>query len=266
VVVVTGRISSQDPNLQNIPIRSELGREIRRGFIAAPGKVLVAADYSQIELRILAHLSGDPLLTKAFRERVDVHTETAAQVFGVALGEVTDLQRRIAKAVNYGLAYGQGEFGLSRALDIPRKEAGEYRDRYFERFPTIARFMDGVIAEAKARGGARTVFGRWRPIPDLASKSPMARRAAERVAQNTPMQGSGADIIKLAMIKTVDRIARDGLRAVMLLTVHDELVFEVDEADAERFGAAAKEEMEAAYTLSVPLDVDVGIAKNWADA
>ena len=266
VVAATGRISSQDPNLQNIPIRSELGREIRRGFVAAPGKVLLAADYSQIELRILAHLSGDPVLTKAFRERVDVHTETAAEVFGVAREAVTDVQRRIAKAVNYGLAYGQSDFGLARALDIPRKEAAEYSARYFDRFPTIRRFMEEVIAEARARGGARTVLGRWRPIPDLQSKSPMARRAAERVAQNTPMQGTGADLIKLAMLRTTERIAAEGLDAVMLLTVHDELVFEVAEADAERVGAAVQDEMQRVHTLAVPLDVDIGIARNWADA
>ena len=266
VVAATGRISSQDPNLQNIPIRSELGREIRRGFVASPGKRLLAADYSQIELRILAHLSGDPVLIKAFRERVDVHTETAAEVFGVAREQVSDLQRRIAKAVNYGLAYGQSDFGLSRALDIPRKEAKEYSDRYFERFPTIRQFMEGVVAEARARGGARTVLGRWRPIPDLTSKSPMARRAAERVAQNTPMQGTGADLIKLAMIRTSDRIAREGLDATMILTVHDELVFEVGEDVTERVGAAIKEEMERVHTLSVPLDVDIGVGANWADA
>ncbi|HEY0787260.1 MAG TPA: DNA polymerase, partial [Thermoanaerobaculia bacterium] len=266
VVAATGRISSQDPNLQNIPIRSELGLAIRRGFIAAPGKVLLAADYSQIELRILAHLSGDPVLTKAFRERVDVHTETAAEVFGVTREEVTSLQRRIAKAVNYGLAYGQSDYGLARALDIARKDAKEYSEKYFERFPTIRRFMENVVAEARARGGARTVLGRWRPIPDLASKSPMARRAAERIAQNTPMQGTGADLIKLAMIRTTDRIARDGLPATMLLTVHDELVFEVDEGKADAAGAAIREEMEQVYTLSVPLDVDIGIARNWADA
>ena len=266
VVAATGRISSQDPNLQNIPIRSDLGRAIRRGFVAAPGKRLVAADYSQIELRILAHLSGDPVLVKAFRERVDVHTETAAEVFSVPRGEVTDLQRRIAKAVNYGLAYGQSDFGLSRALDIPRKEAKEYSDRYFERFPTIRRFMENVVAEARARGGARTVLGRWRPIPDLTSKSPMARRAAERIAQNTPMQGTGADLIKLAMIRTTARIARERFDAAMILTVHDELVFEVAEEQAERLGAAMKEEMEAVYTLAVPLDVDIGISGNWADA
>jgi DNA polymerase-1 len=265
VIAATGRISSQDPNLQNIPIRSEIGREIRRGFIAAPGKLLVAADYSQIELRILAHLSGDPVLGAAFRDRVDVHTQTAAEVFAVAREEVTSLQRRVAKAVNYGLAYGQSDFGLARALDISRKEASEYSQKYFERFPTIRKFMEDVVAEARARGGSRTLLGRWRPIPDLRSKSPMARRQAERIAQNTPMQGAGADLIKLAMLKTSARIARERLDAALLLTVHDELVFEVDADRAEALGALVKEEMEHVHELAVPLEVDVGIGRTWAD-
>ena len=265
VVAATGRISSQDPNLQNIPIRSDIGMEIRRGFVAGPGKVLVAADYSQIELRIIAHLSGDPVLSRAFRDRVDVHTQTAAEVFSVPLDQVTALQRRVAKAVNYGLAYGQSDFGLARALDIPRKEAKEYSDRYFERFPTIGKFMEQVVADARNQLGARTLLGRWRPIPDIKSKSPMARRQAERIAQNMPMQGAGADFIKLAMIKTTDRIARDRLGASMLLTVHDELVWEVDPGRAEALAAAVKEEMESVHALSVPLDVDVGIARSWAD-
>ena len=266
VGAATGRLSSQDPNLQNIPIRSEVGRSIRRGFVAAPGKVLVAADYSQIELRILAHLSGDPLLSRAFREGIDVHTQTAAEVFGLPLDQIGARERRIAKAVNYGLSYGQGIDGLARVLDIPRREAKEHIDRYFERFPTIRTFMEDVVAEARARGGSRTLLGRWRPIPELKSKSPVARRAAERVAQNTPMQGSGADIIKVAMLRTTARLAADGLEAAMLLTVHDELVFECAPDDAERVGAAVKDEMERAHRLDVPLVVDVGIARNWADA
>ncbi len=266
VGAATGRLSSQDPNLQNIPIRSELGRSIRRGFVAAPGKVLVAADYSQIELRILAHLSGDPLLSAAFKDGIDVHTQTAALVFGLPLDQIGARERRVAKAVNYGLSYGQGVDGLARTLDISRREAKDHIDRYFERFPTIRAFMDDVVAEARARGGARTVLGRWRPIPELKSKSPVARRAAERIAQNTPMQGSGADIIKLAMLKTTARLAADRLHATMLLTVHDELVFECAPDDAERVGAAVRDEMERAYQLAVPLVVDVGIARNWADA
>jgi DNA polymerase-1 len=266
VVAETGRISSQDPNLQNIPIRSELGMRIRRGFVAAPGMVLIAADYSQIELRILAHLSGDPVLVAAFRNRVDVHTQTAAEVFEVPREEVTPEQRRIAKAVNYGLSYGQSDFGLARALDVPRTKAAEYSRRYFQRFPTIHKFMDDIVTLARAQGGARTLLGRWRPIPNLMSKSPQARHAAERVAQNTPMQGAGADLIKLAMLATSRRIAKEGWPARMLLTVHDELVFEAPPDRAEAIGAALKQEMESVYTLTVPLEVDIGIASNWADA
>ena len=266
VVAETGRISSQDPNLQNIPIRSELGARIRRGFIAAPGLVLIAADYSQIELRILAHLSGDPTLGAAFRDRIDVHTQTAAEVFEVPREAVTPEQRRIAKAVNYGLSYGQSDFGLARALDVPRTKAAEYSRRYFQRFPTIHKFMDDIVTLARAQGGARTLLQRWRPIPNLVSKSPQARHAAERVAQNTPMQGAGADLIKLAMLATARRIAKEGWPARMLLTVHDELVFEAPPDRAEAIGAALQAEMEGVYTLSVPLVVDIGIAATWADA
>jgi len=266
VVAETGRISSQDPNLQNIPIRSELGQRIRHGFIAAPGHVLIAADYSQIELRILAHLSGDAKLGAAFRDKVDVHAQTAAEVFDVPRDQVTPEQRRIAKAVNYGLSYGQSDFGLARTLEISRQQAGEYSRRYFQRFPTIHKFMEDIVTLARAQGGARTLLGRWRPIPNLTSKSPQARHAAERVAQNTPMQGAGADLIKLAMLATDRRIKRDKLPARMLLTVHDELVFEAPPGDAEAIGAVLKAEMEGVYQLSVPLEVDVGIAANWADA
>ncbi|HTL36836.1 MAG TPA: DNA polymerase I [Kofleriaceae bacterium] len=265
VVAETGRISSQDPNLQNIPIRSDLGMQIRKGFIAAPGKVLIAADYSQIELRILAHLSGDPVLSSAFRDRVDVHTQTAAEVFSVARDQVTPEQRRIAKAVNYGLSYGQSDFGLARALDVTRTQAAEYSRRYFQRFPTIHKFMDEIVAVARAQGGARTVLGRWRPIPNLMSKSPAARHAAERVAQNTPMQGTGADIIKLAMLRTSERILKEQWPVQMLLTVHDELVFESPPDIADTVGAALKDEMENVYKLAVPLEVDIGIGGNWGD-
>ena len=266
VVAETGRISSQDPNLQNIPIRSELGKQIRRGFIAAPGQVLIAADYSQIELRILAHLSNDAKLGAAFRDKVDVHTQTAAEVFDVPREQVTSEQRRIAKAVNYGLSYGQSDFGLARTLEISRTQAAEYSRRYFQRFPTIHKFMDDIVTLARAQGGARTILGRWRPIPNLMSKSPQARHAAERVAQNTPMQGAGADIIKLAMLATARRIAKDKLPARMLLTVHDELVFEAPPKQAAAIGEILEAEMESVYKLAVPLEVDIGIADNWADA
>ncbi len=266
VAAATGRISSQDPNLQNIPIRSELGRNIRKAFVAAPGHVLITADYSQIELRILAHLSGDPLLTQAFRDRVDVHGQTAAEVFGVPREQVTAEQRRIAKAVNYGLSYGQSDFGLARALGVPRTEAAGYSKRYFQRFPSIHKFMDDVVAVARAQGGARTLMGRWRPIPNLMSKSPQARHAAERVAQNTPMQGAGADIIKLAMLAVTKRLAKERWPVEMLLTVHDELVFEAPPELAERAGQAIREEMEQVIELAVPLEVEIGVAGDWASA
>jgi DNA polymerase-1 len=227
---------------------------------------LIAADYSQIELRILAHLSGDPVLLRAFRERVDVHTQTACEVFGVSRDQVTAQHRRVAKAVNYGLIYGQSDFGLARALDIPRREAAEYSARYFERFPSIRQYLASVVAQARKDGGTTTLLGRWRPIRDLSSKTQVARRAAERIAQNTPMQGAGADIMKLAMLRSHARLQREQVAATMLLTVHDELVFEADPSIAEQAGKLIAEEMGAVIELAVPLDVDVGIAANWADA
>jgi DNA polymerase I len=266
VAATTGRLSSQDPNLQNIPIRSELGRKIRRGFVAAPGHLLVAADYSQIELRILAHLSGDAVLLRAFRDRVDVHTQTACEVFGIAAADVTAHHRRVAKAVNYGLIYGQSDFGLARALDIPRREAAEYSARYFERFPSIRKYLADVVVKARADGGTTTLLGRWRPIPELSSKTQVVKRAAERVAQNTPMQGAGADIMKLAMLHSERALQTAGMKATMLLTVHDELVFEARTDVAEAAGKVIAEAMSKVIELSVPLDVDVGIAPNWADA
>jgi DNA polymerase-1 len=265
-VAATGRLSSTDPNLQNIPIRSELGREIRRSFIADPGKVLVSADYSQIELRILAHLSADPVLRKAFAEGIDVHTQTAAEVFGIPLEEVGLTERRVAKAVNYGLAYGQSDFGLARALDIPRTEARHYIERYFERFATVRRFMDEIVEKARRSGASFTLLGRRRPIPGLGARDYRARSAAERVAQNTPMQGSGADIMKLAMLRVDRLLAQRGFRAELLLTVHDELVLEVDVDQADELCPLLVAEMEGAYKLEVPLVVEVGRGATWADA
>lgn len=260
----TGRLASQNPNVQNIPIRTALGREIRRAFVAPPGKTLVSADYSQIELRIIAHLSADPLLVKAFAEDVDVHAQTAAEVFGVARAEVTSEMRRVAKAVNYGLGYGQSEYGLSRALDIPREEAGRYIATYFGRFAGVREYMEGAIVEARRTQMLRTLLGRRIPIPNITSGRYAERSGAERFARNAPIQGSAADILKLAMIR-MDAACR-GSAARMLLTVHDELVFEVPDDEAQALAATAKREMEAAYTLAVPLKVDVGIAKSWAGA
>lgn len=265
-VAATGRLSSVDPNLQNIPIRTELGREIRRAFIADAGYALVSCDYSQIELRLMAHLSEDPVLVAAFRDGVDIHTQTAAEVFGIDRDAIGPAERRVAKAVNYGLMYGQGEFGLSRALDIPRQEAKHYIERYFARFTRVRDFLDEVIAEAKRTGMSTTVLGRRRPIPDLGSRNIRMRNAAERIARNTPLQGGAADILKLAMLRVQERLNSGAFDARMLLTVHDELLFEVRRDQASALGAEVGRIMESAYQLRVPLVVDVGIADNWADA
>ena len=265
-VAATGRLSSQEPNLQNIPIRTEMGRSIRRAFVAPRGKTLISADYSQIELRIMAHLSKDPVLMRAFVEGVDVHTQTAAEVFDMSIDEVGKSERRVAKAVNYGLIYGQSEFGLARALGINRAKAGHYISRYFERFAMVRTFMDEIVNNARDAGAAFTVCGRKRPIPGLAAKNFRLRSAAERVAQNTPMQGSAADIMKLAMLKVDELLSHESKGARMLLTVHDELIIEAEEADAEGLAARVQAAMESAYQLEVPLIVDVGIARSWADA
>jgi DNA polymerase-1 len=260
----TGRLASVNPNVQNIPIRTALGRDIRRAFVAPPGHVLVSADYSQIELRIIAHLAKDPLLLRAFTDDVDVHAQTAAEVFGIERTAVTAEQRRVAKAVNYGLGYGQSDYGLSRALDIPRADARRYIETYFGRFAGVRAYMEGAIAEARRTQTLRTLLGRRIPIPMITSGRYAERAAAERFARNAPIQGSAADILKLAMLRMA--AATRGTRARMLLTVHDELVFEVPADEAEAFAAVARREMEAAYALAVPLKVDVGIATSWAGA
>ncbi len=265
-VAATGRLSSQDPNLQNIPIRRELGRQIRRAFVAAPGCRLLSADYSQIELRILAHLSEDPGLLDAFHADVDIHTQTAAEIFAIPIAEVGPDQRRVAKAVNYGLAYGQSGFGLSRTLDIPREEARKYIETYFERFAGVRQFMDQLIVTARTNGYARTILDRRRPIPDIDAKSYQRRQAAQRVAQNTPIQGSGADIMKLAMLRVQELLSPRSDDARILLTVHDELVLEVAEAEVDALAVEVKAAMESAYPLRVPLVVDLGIGASWADA
>ncbi len=266
-VAATGRLSSSDPNLQNIPVRTQLGRRIRKAFVAPAGRVLVSADYSQIELRVLAHLSQDTTLMEAFEKDLDVHAMTAAQVFSVPLEEVTREQRRLAKAVNFGVIYGQSGFGLAKQIHIPRKEADSYIKRYFERYEGVARFMEEVIEQARTTGYVTTILGRRRPLPALATGSHRERSAAERMARNTPIQGSAADIIKLAMLKCQGMLEErfDG-KALMLLTVHDELVFEVDEDCAKDLADAVVSEMESAYHLSVPLKVDVGIGPNWDEA
>jgi DNA polymerase I len=262
----TGRLSSSNPNLQNIPIRTELGREIRAAFVPREGWRLVVADYSQIELRLLAHMSHDPVLVAAFRNGEDIHTRTAAEVFQVPPLMVTSEMRRNAKAVNFGIVYGQTPFGLAATLGIDRKEAEEYIRTYFELHAGVKKFIQATIAEVRESGFAPTLFGRKRPIPDMHSRNPNARSFAERTAVNTPLQGTAADLIKLAMIRIDDILRRDKLETKMLLQVHDELLFESPPAEAERVAQMVKREMENVHRLDVPLIVDVGIGENWRDA
>ncbi|NBH75123.1 DNA polymerase I [Rodentibacter pneumotropicus] len=264
-VTATGRLSSSDPNLQNIPIRNEEGRRIRQAFIAREGYSVVAADYSQIELRIMAHLSQDQGLINAFAQGKDIHRSTAAEIFGVPLDEVTSEQRRNAKAINFGLIYGMSAFGLSRQLGIPRGDAQKYMDLYFQRYPGVQTFMQDIREKAKAQGYVETLFGRRLYLPDINSSNAMRRKGAERVAINAPMQGTAADIIKRAMIK-LDKLVRHDPDIDMIMQVHDELVFEVRSEKVEFFSTLIKQNMETAAELVVPLIVDVGVGKNWDEA
>jgi DNA polymerase-1 len=260
----TGRLSSSNPNLQNIPIRTELGREIRAAFVPRDGWKLLVADYSQIELRLLAHMSKDPVLMEAFRKGEDIHTRTAAEVFGVPPLMVTPELRRNAKAVNFGIVYGLSPFGLAAQLGIPQSEAQRYIQDYFTRYAGVRRFIDRQIAEVRRTGETRTLFGRRRPIPNINSRNPNARGFAERTAVNTPLQGTAADLIKLAMIR-IDQKLRNR-QASMLLQVHDELVFEVPPEELEELRKLVKHEMETVHRLEVPLLVDLGSGPNWRDA
>ncbi|HSP66585.1 MAG TPA: DNA polymerase I, partial [Bryobacteraceae bacterium] len=260
----TGRLSSSNPNLQNIPIRTELGREIRAAFVPEPGWKLIVADYSQIELRLLAHMSRDPVLMEAFRNGEDIHTRTAAEVMGIPPLMITPDQRRAAKAVNFGIVYGQTPFGLSKQLGIDRKEAELYIRAYFERYAGVRRFIDATIAEVRRTGVVLTMFGRRRPIPDMNSRNVSARNFAERTAVNTPLQGTAADIIKLAMIRIAEKLR--GRQTRMLLQVHDELVFEAPPEEVAEIRAMVKAEMENVRKLDVPMVVDVGVGDNWRDA
>tara|TARA_R110002050_G_scaffold46575_3_gene109517 strand:+ start:656 stop:3466 length:2811 start_codon:yes stop_codon:yes gene_type:complete len=265
-VAATGRLSSSDPNLQNIPIRSEEGRRIRQAFIAPPGYKLVAADYSQIELRIMAHLSGDAGLLKAFSEGRDVHRATAAEVFGVSEADVTDNQRRSAKAINFGLIYGMSAFGLAKQLGIGRGEAQDYVNLYFERYPGVRDYMDNTREHAKDLGYVETIFGRRLYLPEIKSRNAPRRQHAERTAINAPMQGSAADIIKRAMIRVANWLPDSGFDARMIMQVHDELVLEVKADQAEGFAEALKQQMQDAAELRVPLLVEAGIGDNWDEA
>lgn len=262
----TGRLSSSNPNLQNIPIRTELGREIRAAFVPREGWKLLSADYSQIELRLLAHFSGDPLLIEAFREGEDIHTRTASEVMGVPPLMVTPDARRAAKAVNFGIVYGISGFGLAAQLGISRGEAEKYIKNYFARYAGVRRFIDETIAEVRKTGVTRTLFGRERPIPDINSRNPNARGFAERTAVNSPLQGTAADLIKLAMVRIDAALERARHQAVMLLQVHDELVFECPPEEVEPVSKLVKREMEGVAELNAPLLVEVGVGDNWRDA
>jgi DNA polymerase-1 len=265
-VAATGRLSSTDPNLQNIPIRTPEGRRIRQAFVPPDGYVLLAADYSQIELRIMAHLSGDEGLQKAFAADLDIHRATAGEVFETDFADVTDDQRRSAKAVNFGLMYGMSAFGLAKQLGVPRGEAQEYIDLYFDRYPGVKAFMDGIRETAKEKGYVETVFGRRLYLPEINARNVQRRQYAERTAINAPMQGTAADIIKRAMVTVQDWLLSSKPGARMIMQVHDELVFEVEEDAVDAVRGKVSELMEAAAELSVALKVDAGIGKNWDEA
>lgn len=265
-ITATGRISSTEPNLQNIPVRMELGRLIRKVFVPKDGCVFIDADYSQIELRILAHCSGDPQLIQAYKEARDIHRMTASQVFHTPFDEVTELQRRNAKAVNFGIVYGISSFGLSQDLSITRKEATQYIDNYFETYPGIKRFLDDTVGFAKQEGYVVTLFGRRRPVPELKSSNFMQRNFGERVAMNAPIQGSAADIMKIAMIGVNEELKEKGLKSRLILQVHDELLIEADNSEIEEVQEILKRQMEQAADLDVPLIVDMHTGANWYEA
>lgn len=265
-ITATGRISSTEPNLQNIPIRMELGRLIRKVFIPEEGFVFVDADYSQIELRVLAHISGDRTLIEAYREAQDIHRITASQVFHVPFDQVTDLQRRNAKAVNFGIVYGISSFGLSQDLSITRKEAAEYIEKYFETYPRIKQFLDESVEAAKKNGYVTTLFGRRRPVPELSSSNFMQRSFGERVAMNSPIQGTAADIIKIAMVRVNERLKKENLRSRLILQVHDELLVEAAVDEVEKVKHILLEEMQGAADLDVCLEIDMHTGNNWYEA
>jgi DNA polymerase-1 len=261
----TGRLSSVNPNLQNIPIKTELGREIRAAFTAAPGTQLLSADYSQIELRLLAHFSGDPLLVRAYQTGEDIHTLTASEVFGVPADTMDKETRARAKAVNFGIVYGISPFGLAAQLGIPQVEARAYIDRYFARYQGVRAFIEKTLETTRLEGSVRTLFGRVRPIPDIASRNPNSRGFAERTAVNTPLQGTAADLIKLAMIALDRKLAERKLKTRMMLQVHDELLFEVPTAEKGEMEELVRAEMEGVVKLNVPLVADLGFGPNWRD-
>ena len=265
-VAATGRLSTTNPNLQAIPIRTDLGREIRSAFVAEPGARLISADYSQIELRILAHVSGEPKLREAFERGEDIHRATAAEVLGVDPAKLTSAQRAIAKMINFGIVYGISAYGLSENLEIPREQAQEYIDAYLARFPLVQDFIERTIEQAEQDGYATSLLGRRRPVPELRARNRQTRGFGERVAVNFVMQGSNADIIKKAMVSIHRRLREEGRGARLVLQVHDELLLEVPDAETSGVKELVRSEMCGAYPLDPPLAVDVGAGDSWADA
>jgi DNA polymerase-1 len=267
VVAITGRLSSNDPNLQNIPIRSTEGGQIRKAFVAGhPGWLLVSADYSQIELRVMAHLAGDEKLIQAFNEGVDIHRMTAAWMHDMPPELITSDMRRQAKEVNFGVLYGMGAFGLAQRLGITRKRAQEFITQYFEKFARVKEFITETIETARKNGFVETMAGRRRPLPDLSANNHISRMNAERIAINTPIQGSAADLMKIAMINVHDALQKENLKSKMLLQVHDELVFEAPPEELETLNNLVRTGMSAAMELKVPLDVDISWGNNWLEA
>jgi DNA polymerase-1 len=262
----TGRLSSSGPNLQNIPVRTERGRQIRRAFVAREGWKIVSADYSQIELRVLAHLSGDPEMIRAFRSGEDIHTRTAAQVFGVAPELVTSDLRRQAKAINFGILYGMGAFRLAKELGVSNGVAQRFIDDYLTRFSAVKRYVDTVVEQAERTGRVLTLFGRVRPVPEIQSRNANVRRQGIRVAVNTTVQGTAADLIKMAMIRLARGIRQRGLAGRLLIQVHDELLLEVPGKEVEEVSILVKEAMESVHPLDVPLLAEVRSGPNWLDA
>ncbi len=265
-ITATGRLSSTEPNLQNIPMRMELGRRIRKVFVPKEGYLFMDADYSQIELRILAHMSEDGQLIEAYRMEEDIHRITASKVFHTPFEEVTDLQRRNAKAVNFGIVYGISSFGLSQDLSISKKEAAEYIEQYFETYPGVKRFLDHMVAEAKEKGYVATMYGRRRPIPELSSNNFMQRSFGERVAMNSPIQGTAADIMKIAMIRVWECLHGENLKSRLILQVHDELLIETEAGEEEQVRRILTEQMQQAAELSVRLEIDLHTGTDWYEA
>ena len=265
-ITATGRISSTEPNLQNIPVRMELGRLIRKVFVPEDGCVFLDADYSQIELRVLAHMSGDQTLIQAYQQAQDIHRLTASQVFHVPFDQVTPLQRRNAKAVNFGIVYGISSFGLSQDLSITRKEAADYIQKYFETYPKIKEFLDDLVETAREKGYASTMYGRRRPVPELKSSNFMQRSFGERVAMNSPIQGTAADIIKIAMNRVYKRLKSEGKKSRLVLQVHDELLIETRKEELTQVARILEEEMKGAASLQVELEVDMHEGSSWYEA